>query len=430
VTADLLSQAFVSYDATAHGEGDGPLSGVAVAVKDNLAVAGTRTSCGSALLADSPLELEDAEAVRRLRAAGARIVGKTTLHEFAYGATGVNSYQGTPVNPWRAGYTPGGSSSGSAVAVAAGVVPLALGTDAAGSIRMPASLCGVVGLKPTHGRVSSRGLRASHNPTVDHVGPLTRTVADAALALQVLAGYDPLDPTSIDAPVPDYSAALGRADLHGVRIGVAERYFFDVLDPQVESGVRQALDQLRQLGACLVPVMIANLEEMMPARLALFAEGLAFHTPRLRAHPELYTDEIRQRLYVDHFVQAHDHARANRVRTLLRERFAHTFRDARLDVLVAPTTPIPAVPVEQAMVRLPDKRTGGETFEPVGLLLLRLTAPCNLSGMPAISIPAGFTADGLPFGLQLMGRPFDEGPLLGVADVYDRANGWGNRRPG
>jgi aspartyl-tRNA(Asn)/glutamyl-tRNA(Gln) amidotransferase subunit A len=409
--------------------GAAPLLGLPVAVKDNLDVAGLRTTAGSRVLGHAGrLATHDAGAVSRVRDAGALIVGKTNLHEFAYGATGVNPRHGTSANPWDLTRVPGGSSSGSAVAVAASQVPLAVGTDAAGSIRMPASLCGVVGLKPTFGRVSTRGLVASHNATVDHVGPLARSVADAALGLQILAGFDPADSTSIDELVPDYVAGLNERDsLRGLRVGVPAGYFFHHVDPEVESGVRTAIDVLGRLGAELVGIDIPDLEDMMPARLALFADGLAFHLPHLRTHPELYTREIRHRLCVDAFVQAHDYSRASRVRRLLRERFAHAFLDHRVDLIATPTTPIAAVPVEQWSVTF-----GEAPPEPVGLAMLRLTAPANLTGLPAISVPAGFVQTGLsemPFGLQLMARPFQEPLLLQAAHLLEQSTPWHKRRP-
>ena len=422
-------RAFISVDRapTLASDGcDGLLAGVPVAIKDNLDVAGFCTTAGSRVLGHAGRKADvDAAAVARWRAAGALIVGKTNLHEFAYGATGVNPRWSTPANPWNSRCIPGGSSSGSAVSVAARQVPLALGTDAAGSIRMPASLCGIVGLKPTRGRVSTRGLLASHNASLDHVGPLARRVADVALGLQACAGYDALDSTSLDEPVPDYVAGLGaRSDLRGLRVGVPRAYLFERVDPEVEHGVRLAIDHLTKLGATLVTFEIADLEDMMAARLALFADGLVFHLPHLVAHPELYSREIRHRLYTDVFVTAHDYARAARVRTILRDRFAAAFRDDKLDVLAMPTTPVTALPLDQWLLDWP-----GRGEEPVGLALLRLTAPFNLTGLPAISVPAGFTDTNLPFGLQLVARPFAECLLLQVAHHFEQTTAWHERRP-
>ena len=418
-TVGVLRQA----DALEYDEVRGALHGVPVAIKDNIDVRGQPTTAGTSFLHDN-VASADAHAVDRLRAAGALVCGKTNLHEFAYGATGVNPHHGTPPNPFDSHRVPGGSSSGSAVAVANRLVPLALGTDAAGSIRMPASLCGIVGLKPTHGRVSARGLLASHNATVDHIGPLARTVADAALCLQAIAGYDPADPVSIDEPVDDYVCALDqRESLSGVRVGIPTSYFFERVDPEVEAGVRAAIDGLAGLGATLVSVDIPDVGAMMAARLALIADGLVFHLAHLRAHPEGYSREIRQRLSTDLFVQGHEYARASRVRRLLQHRFAQAFIDSQVDVLATPTTPMPAPLIDQEIVVLPSGN-GQCQAEPVGLAMLRLTAPANLTGLPAISVPAGFTeGSGLPFGLQLMARPFAESVLLSVAHAYEQSAG-------
>ena len=439
-STDQGLHAFISYDAQdvlrqaealQQAASRGPLYGVPVAIKDNIDVRGQPTTAGASFLADNVAEA-DAHAVGCLRTAGALVCGKTNLHEFAYGATGVNPHHGTPPNPYDPSRVAGGSSSGSAVAVATRQVPLALGTDAAGSIRMPASLCGIVGLKPTHGRVSARGLLASHNATVDHIGPLARTVADAALCLQAIAGCDPRDPLSIDVPVPDYVAELGqRGSLHGVRVGIPTTYFFDRVDPEVEDGVRTAIDGLASLGATIVAVDIPDLGPMMAARLALFADGLAFHLRYLRSHPERYSHEIRLRLCTDAFVQAHEYARASRVRRLLQHNFARAFVDSAVDLLATPTTPMPAPLMDQELVVLPDGAAGHCQAEPVGLAMLRYTAPANLTGIPALSLPAGLTEkSGLPFGMQLMARPFAESLLLSVAHVYEQSTpAPRNRRP-
>ncbi|HEV7664061.1 MAG TPA: amidase [Chloroflexota bacterium] len=427
---NAMQRSFISFDAAdvaaqaralAREIPRGLLHGVPVAIKDNIDVRGQVTTAGTSFLGDNVADF-DAYVVVRLRAAGALISGKTNLHEFAYGATGLNPHHGTPPNPFDPQRVPGGSSSGSAVAVASKIVPLALGTDAAGSIRMPASLCGIVGLKPTHGRVSARGLVASHNATVDHIGPLARTVADAARCLQAIAGYDPADPMSLDEPVPDYVAALDqRQSLRGVRVGIPSTYFFDCVDPEVEDGVRRAIDSLGHLGATLVSVDIPDVMAMMAARLALFADGLAWHVPHLRSQLHAYSPEIRQRLLTDLFVQGHEYARASRVRRLLQERFARAFRDTGVDVLASPTTPMPAPLIDQDYIVLPSA-DGHCQAEPVGLAMLRLTAPANLTGLPALSVPAGLTQPaGLPFGLQLMARPFDESVLLSVAHVYEQS---------
>jgi aspartyl-tRNA(Asn)/glutamyl-tRNA(Gln) amidotransferase subunit A len=420
-----LAEARQAEAEIARGQYRGPLHGLPLAVKDNIAVANTVTAAGTKFLMDN-VTPEDAEAVRRLRAAGAIVVGKTNLHELAMGSTTDNPWYGPTRNPYAPDRVPGGSSGGSAATVAGRQVPLALGTDSAGSVRMPASLCNVVGLKATHGRVSMRGLLASLTVTTDHIGPLTRTVADTALMLEVIAGYDPADPFSHDRPVPDYRAALGRG-LRGVRVGVPTNYFFDLCDPAVADGVRTAIAALADLGATVVDVTIPDLEAMMHVRGGLAGEALAFVDGPLRAHPEQISPEIRARLYAAYLVSAGDYARANRVRRLLMDRFAATFRE--VDLLAAPATVVPAFPIGGANVPLRDYRTGQDGEQPWTTALIRNTAPGNLTGLPSISVPAGFTAAGLPFGLLLTARPYAEELLLAAAHAYEQATNWHTRAP-
>ena len=404
----------------AAGRYRGPLHGLPLAVKDNIAVANTVTAAGAQCLRDywTP---HDAEVVRRLRAAGAIVVGKTNLHELALGSTTNNPWFGATRNPWAPDRVPGGSSGGSAAAVAGRQVPLALGTDSADSVRMAASLCGIVGLKPTHGRVSLRGLVASMTVTTDHIGPMTRTVADAALLLETMAGYDPADPFSLDRPSSVYRAALGRS-VRGVRVGVPRNYFFDLCDPEVEAGVRTAIGELARLGVLVREVPIPDLEELMHLRAGLAGEALAFLDPYLRQHPEQISPALRARLYAAYLVSAGDYARANRVRRLLMERFAAVLRE--VDLLAAPATIVPAFPIDSDTVPARDFRTGEAVELPWTTALVRNTAPANLTGLPSISVPAGFTRAGLPFGLLLTGRPFEEELLLAVAYAYEQATRW------
>jgi len=292
---------------------------------------------------------------------------------------------------------------------------------------MPASVTGVVGLKQTHGRVSMRGVVASGNVTVDHVGPMGRTVADVALVLEALAGYDPLDPTSADRPVPAYREALS-TDLQGVRVGIPSNYYFDLLNPEVERGVRAAISVLEGLGATLVRVTIPDLEEMMLViRTTLSAEGLAFHDPYLRATPELYSDDLRRRYLANYFIPARDLVRAHRIRRLLKERFATAFQ--QIDLLATPTTASPSIPLTDDALTLHDNRTGEDVELPVTTGLVRLTAPTNLTGLPSISVPGGFTSAGLPIGFQMIARPFEEELLLGAAHAYEQATQWYTRTP-
>ncbi|MCC7104333.1 MAG: amidase [Chloroflexi bacterium] len=403
----------------------GPLHGLPLAVKDNIAVAGTVTTAGAKFLADNVTH-EDAESVRRLRAAGAIVVGKTNLHELAAGSTTINIHYGTTPNPWALDRVAGGSSGGSAAALAARQLPLAIGTDHAGSIRMPGSLCGVVGLKPTHGRVSVRGLVGARNITADHIGPMTRTVADAALMLEAMAGHDALDPASIDRPVPSYRETLD-AGVSGLRLGVPTSYFFDLLDPAVEQGTRAAILLLEQLGARLVEVELPDLEAMMAARIAMAAEGLAALDPDLRAHPEQFGEELRHQLYALYLIPARDLARSNRVRRLVQDLFRQVFE--QVDLLATPTTVVPAFPIAAAAVTLRDSRSGQDVTVPSSSILSRTTSPLNLTGLPAVSVPAGFTATGLPFGLQLVGPAFEEASVLRAAHAYEQATRWHERVP-
>lgn len=421
VVDQARADASVAEAEIAAGNYRGPLHGIPLAVKDNIAVRNTITTGGAKFLEDNTTP-DDAEAVRRLRAAGAIVIGKTNLHELAFGSTTINPHFGTTRNPWNLDCVAGGSSGGSAAALAARQAPLALGTDHAGSIRIPASLCNVVGLKPTHGLVSVRGLVGSRNVTADHVGPMARTVADVAAMLDVIAGHDPRDPLSLDRRAGDYTAALQGEDLRGLRVGVPANFYFDVIDPDVEAIVRTAIDQLERFGATLIETRLPDMEAMVGVRVALGAEGLAFADPYLKAAPEQFSDELRRTLLALYFVSARDLARGNRVRRLLTNELAAVFND--VDVLASPTTSTAAFPVTAKTVTFRDNRTGGDVDVPAGRSLIRSTWPTNLTGQPAISVPAGFTAAGLPVGLQLTAAAFDEATLLRTAYAYEQATGW------
>ena len=422
---EALAEARIAEAEIAVGRYRGPLHGIPVAIKDNIAVAGTVTTAGARFLSEN-LTTEDAEAVARLKAAGAIVVGKTNMFELAVGNRSINPHYGDARNPWGPNHDAGGSSGGSAIAVAARQVPLALGTDAAGSVRMPSSVSGIVGLKQTQGRVSARGIVASQNVTVDHIGPMARTVADAALLLETIAGHDPACPASADRPVPAYRAAL-REDLSGARVGVPVNYFFDLVDPEVEEGIRAAIRVLEELGAATQFVVIPDLEDLMAARTALSAEGLALHDPWLRAHPELYGDELRHRLLANYFIPARDLARANRVRRIIKERFATVFQ--QVDLIATPATPIVSFPLDATTAAVRVSKTGEIVERPTSVLMMRLTAPGNVSGLPAITAPGGFTQAGLPIGFQLYARPFEEELLLGAAHAYEQATRWYTRVP-
>jgi aspartyl-tRNA(Asn)/glutamyl-tRNA(Gln) amidotransferase subunit A len=408
----------------------GPLHGVPVAVKDNIETAGVRSTGGSKILADHVPD-EDAPAWGRLRAAGAILLGKTNLHELGMGATSLNPHYGATHNPWDLARVPGGSSGGSGAAVAAALAPVALGTDAGGSVRIPAALCGVVGLKPTHGLVPVRGGIGFSNPTVDQIGPLARTVADAALLLSLMAGPDERDPTTPPAvPAGDYVGAAGQGaaapDLRGLRLGVPADHYFAPLDPGVEHAVRQAVEHLAGLGAEVRPVHLPDHDLLLVGLGGLGGEGLVYHGRWLRTRLQDYSEDVQVRLLAGQFVLASDYAKALRARRLLRERYDAALRD--VDLLVAPTTPIPAPTIDEAQAgRVP---LGGQTVEPG--VLARNTRPANLTGLPAIRVPCGFVPAGgsrLPVGLMLVGRPFEEPRLLHAAAAYEATTAWHREAP-
>jgi aspartyl-tRNA(Asn)/glutamyl-tRNA(Gln) amidotransferase subunit A len=396
----------------------GPLHGVPVAVKDSFLTKGVRTAFGSPLYADFVPD-HDAAVVERLRGAGAVVLGKTNVHEITLGTTSANPHFGPVRNPWNTEYHPGGSSGGSAAAVAAGLAVAALGSDTGGSIRQPAACCGLAGIKPTFGLVSKFGALPL-SWSMDHAGPICRTVADAALMLQVLAGPDPRDPSSADpGPVPDYAAGLLEGeggDLRGRRIGVARVYFEDC-DPEVVAAVEAAVGVLRGFGAEVVDDGL-DLPDMEAVRAAatviLFSEAHACHAADLRRRPEAYSEGVRAPLVLGGFYTARHYLLAQRLRRHLAAETARAM--AGLDAVVMPTSPVPATPI--------DRDPPGHT-----VLRGRNCIPFNLLGLPALSVPCGFTAAGLPIGLQIVGKAFDEPTVLTLGHAYERATPWHERRP-
>jgi aspartyl-tRNA(Asn)/glutamyl-tRNA(Gln) amidotransferase subunit A len=389
-----------------------PLAGVPFAVKDLFDAAGLPTTCGSKAFEDRIAE-RDATVVRRLVEAGAVLLGKANMHECAFGFTGENPHYGDCKNPVDPQRVAGGSSSGSAVAVALGICPFAIGSDTGGSIRLPAALCGLVGLKPTYGRLS----RAGGVPlawSMDHVGPLTRSAADAAAVLQVIAGPDPKDDTASRRPTRDYRGELEQS-IQGLRLGVPrDSWFFGSLDPAVASAVENAIGKLEALGAKRIEVSLPLLDEALGAhRAIIFAEASAYYRPFLRPDGPPFGDDIRPLLQAGLFLPAVDYLHAQRVRRKIRDAWTQVF--AGIDCLLTPTTPLPAVKFGQQTAPLP----GGE--RPLVRAYLDMTLPFNLVGFPAVSVPCGVSPTGLPIGLQVVGRPFAEATILRVARRCEQA---------
>ena len=398
-----------------------PLLGIPIALKDNIWTRGFRTTAGSKVLRDF-VPAEDATVVRKLARAGAILLGKTNLHEFAYGITTNNAHYGPAHNPWRFDRIAGGSSGGSVVAIAAGLSVASVGTDTGGSIRIPAAMCGIVGLKPTFGRVSVFGA-IPLAPSFDHVGPLARNVADTAILLGLLAGRDPLDPTSSAHRVEDFSAAL-RKPLRKFRLGRPREYFWEQLDDEVRSATQAAVREMEKHGATVCEISLPHLGESADAAAnislaeARYCHELAGYFP---AHAEEYSEEVRQRIDAGGKVLATQYLAGLDVQKRVRAEFDAALQE--VDVIVAPTVPVPAPPIGAEYVDVDGKQIA------VRAALVGMNRPANFTGHPAISVPCGFTRDGLPVGLQLIGRSFDESTLLRIAFAYERAHDWRSRRP-
>jgi len=416
---EAITQARTAENEIARGHYRGPFHGIPIALKDIIAVKGVRMTCGSKILADHR-PARDATVVTRLGEAGAILLGTLHLHEFAWGATSVNPHVGNARNPWNPDYIPGGSSGGSAAAVAASMAMATLGTDTGGSVRIPASLCGVTGLKPTYGRVSRDGVFPLCN-SLDHVGVLTKNAQDAALLLSVIAGPDPRDPASARLPVPEYSQGLA-ASIRGIRVGFLRGFFWDDVRDDVKGCVETAVGWLRDLGAQVEDVSLPLMNHVPGASLAIMtAESYAVHEHFLRERAHEYGADVRLRLLMGAMVSASQYLKAQRFRRLLCEQTAEAMK--RLDVLVAPSTPITATSIGQELVRIGNKELA------VGTSLSRLTRPANMTGLPAISVPCGFSTEWLPLGFQIIGRPFEEATVLRVAHAYQGVTEWHRRIP-
>jgi len=410
-------QAAAADDDLRRGRWRGPLQGIPVGVKDLCYTEGVPTQAGSRVL-EGFVPGHDATVVRRLKEGGAVIVGKTVTHEFAYG-------QDVPPtrNPWSTDCYPGGSSAGSGVSVAVGSAFAAIGTDTGGSIRVPASVDGVVGLKPTYGRISKYGVFPM-SPTLDTVGPLARNAEDCALMLGVIAGFDPQDSGSLRAPSGDYAADLGKG-VEGLRLGVDHEFFFyEHVTPEVRAAAEATVEILASLGAEIVPVRLPELESAAAVGMPiLLADTSEWHHRLLRSHGDKYVAATRIMLELGEMVLAAQYVHAQRVRAALRDRVKASFAMHRIDGLIGPTLPHTTMPVEQLSVSLTGEgETALSTF-------LHHCFMGNVLGIPALSFPCGFSSKGLPIGFQVYGRPLEESLLFRVAHAYEQVTDWHKRRP-
>ena len=416
----------------------GPLWGVPVLIKDNICVEGVLTTCASKILSGFRPPY-NATVVERLKKAGAILMGMANMDEFAFGSSCEHSCYGPTRNPWDLDRVPGGSSGGSAAAVAAAMVPLALGSDTGGSIRQPASFCGVVGMKPTYGRISRYGLIAFAS-SLDQVGPIARTVTDCAQLLQTIAGFDPRDSTSGNLPVPDYSQDFEKG-VKGLRCGVPKEYFIGGLDPEVRNAIETALGQLRQLGVSVTEVSLPHTEYAIPtyyivataeasSNLARFdgvqyghrsSESKTLLEMYTRSREEGFGSEAKRRIILGTFVLSSGYyeayyGHALKVRTLIKQDFDRVLSE--VDFLLTPTAPSPAF------------RLGEKLEDPLTMYLSDIyTISINLAGIPALSVPCGFSKSGLPIGMQLIAKPFAEETLLKAAYAYEKAADWIQRQP-
>jgi len=422
VTAEsALAEARKAEEEIRRDHWKGPLHGIPIALKDLIDTAGLRTTGGSELFKDR-VPGRDAEIVRRLKAAGAVFLGKLNMHEFAYGGSSVISYFGPVHNPWDLDYCAGGSSGGSAAAVAAQLCFGAIGSDTGGSIRQPAAYCGVVGLKPSYGRVSASGV-IPLSWSLDHLGPLTRTVTDAALILQVIAGYDAQDKASLDVPVPNYAATVG-ASTSSLRLGIPRAYFYDGLDPEIRSAMQTALSVLNSLTQKQQDIASLATNDtyasmMEPYVTILRAEALAYHREHVGRHPALYQPQTLRRIQAGADITASALSEARQEMEQIRRSVAQVFKT--VDLLITPTTCVPPFAIADLL--------DPNTLRDRELLMLRNTRPFNMLGLPAISVPCGFTRTGLPIGMQITGPADGEETVLRLAYVYEQATDWHKRRP-
>lgn len=421
ITAEsALAEAHDLEAAAQRGKWRGPLHGIPIALKDNIDTAGIRTTGASELFKDR-VPTQDAEVARRLKNAGAILLGKLNMHEFAYGPSSAVSYFGPVHNPWALDRISGGSSGGSAAAIAAGLCFGTLGTDTGGSIRIPSSHCGVVGLMPTYGRVSNRGV-IPMAWTLDHVGPICKTVEDAALLLGIIAGYDEMDPTTVDTAVPDYSGAF-KLHTSKLRLGLPRSGFFDNLDPEYGKAIEAAIDVLRKLTASVTDVQVPR---AVAAPVIWGPETYAYHANWLRESPEKYQAATRAQMIRSNDVKPEVYAEARRQVDLVRREIRTVFRN--VDLLVTPTMKTPPATIA-ATLNPPAPNSPGNPATNPGAGNIGNPWAFDVYGIPAITLPCGFTKAGLPIGLQISAAPFDEMTMLALAHAYEQATDWHTRRP-
>jgi aspartyl-tRNA(Asn)/glutamyl-tRNA(Gln) amidotransferase subunit A len=411
VTAErALADARAAEIAIGRGEA-GPLAGMPIAYKDLYATKGIRTTAGSALLADWVPDF-DCTCVSRLQRAGMVMLGKLITHEFAFGIQFPGHRFPPARNPWNLEHIPGGSSSGSGSALAAGLTVGSLGSDTGGSIRGPAAFCGIAGLKPTYGRVSRAGV-VTLSWTLDHTGPMARSAEDCAYMLQALAGHDPADPASAREPVPDYLATL-ESGLKGLKVGVVRDYFFEQVESETVGAVERALGELGRLGATVRDVTIPSIHATPAFMVIMLSEAFAYHERDLRTRPELYGEVLREKLMAGGLFRADEYVQALRLRAQMREDTARALQ--QVDVLITPTAlgPAPAFKV---------------VLDPDFPFAKSNMGPFNMTGLPTLAIPTGFSSSNLPLSFQISGRPFDEATVLRVGHAYQQATDWHRRRP-
>jgi aspartyl-tRNA(Asn)/glutamyl-tRNA(Gln) amidotransferase subunit A len=402
--------------------GNSPLLGIPITLKDNIWTRGIRSTAGSKILRDF-IPSEDSTVARKLSRAGAILLGKTNLNEFAYGITGGNAHYGPVRNPWALGRISGGSSAGSAAAIAAGLCVASIGTDTGGSIRVPSAFCGTVGLKPTFGRVSIFGTMPLA-PSLDHVGPMARSVPDAAILLGLIAGRDPLDATSSAKPAEDFRGAL-KKPLRKFRLGRPRELYWEKVDAEVRRLAEGAVDDMEKRGATVTEISLPHLKESLDAATDVsLAEALHVHEAAgyFPARAADYGEEVCRRIEAGAKVSASRYLAGLDVRKRLLADFDAAFQS--VDAVIAPTLPVPAPPIGAESVRIEGEDIGTR------LAIVSHSRPANFTGLPAISVPCGFTREGLPVGLQLIGRAFDEATLLRIANSYEQANDWSARHPG